>query len=208
MPKQPFETFTGLAAPLNRANVDTDQIIPKQYLIGTGKNDLEIGLFNDWRYIDGVPGQPDPNFFLNQERYQGVSVLVAGDNFGCGSSREHAPWALMAYGFRCVISTSFADIFYNNSVKNGLLSAVVQPETLEALMTDAQENEGHRITINLEAQTLTSGNRGTYSFSIGEHAKQSLIAGLDDLDATLAHEAQINRFETDLEGRFPWLASP
>ena len=206
MPKKPFETFSGLAMPLDRTSVDTDQIIPKQYLIGTQRTDLGTGLFNDWRYVDGDPQSPNPDFVLNFPRYKHASVLIAGDNFGCGSSREHAPWALLDYGFRCVISTSFADIFYNNVVKNGLLAAQVNPDTLAALMRDAHNNEGHYVRVNLHERTLTSGNRGVYAFSIAEHAWRSLLDDLDDIEITLDYVAQINQFEKDLENRFPWLA--
>ena len=206
MPKKPFETFSGLAMPLDRTSVDTDQLIPKQYLTGTQRTDLGTGLFNDWRYVNGDPKCPNPDFVLNFPRYQHASVLIAGDNFGCGSSREHAPWALLAYGFRCVISTSFADIFYNNSIKNGLLAAQVDARTLAALLRDTQDNEGHHVGVSLLERTLTSGNRGVYAFSIAEHARKSLLDGADDIDITLGYAAQINQFEKALEDRFPWLA--
>ena len=205
MAKKPFTAFSGLALPLAQANIDTDQIIPKQYLTGTVRTDLGRGLFNDWRYIDGDPHQPDLSFVLNFPRYKHASILVAGDNFGCGSSREHAPWALLAYGFRCVISTSFADIFYNNCIKNGLLAALVDAPTLDALVRDTGENEGHHIHVNLHNQTLTSGNRAVHDFNIEMHAKKSLLEGIDDMERTLRHVTQIDDFERISAQRFPWL---
>ena len=156
---QKFETLTGVAAPLNIVNIDTDQIIPKQFLKRIDREGLAEGLFYDFRY--DMDGQIKPDFVLNQPTYKGVSILVAGDNFGCGSSREHAPWALMDFGIRCVISTSFADIFYNNCFKNGILPIVVSPEDLEKLMDDAERGSNAILSIDLEAQEITGPDGGS-----------------------------------------------
>ena len=202
---EPFTTHTGIAAPLARVDVDTDQIIPKQYLTGTGREGLDAGLFHDWRYLDGDPARPDPAFVLNLPRYQGASVLVAGDNFGCGSSREHAPWALHAWGFRCVVSTSFADIFYNNAIKNGLLPAVVAPEDLDRLLREIEGNPGLLVTADLAAGALTTSGGARLGFSIPEPARHALAEGLDDVEATLRHRAALTAFEARSRERFPWL---
>ena len=202
---EPFDEHTGIAAPLARVNVDTDQIIPKQYLTGTGRDGLDLGLFHDWRYLDGDPGRPDPSFVLNRPRYREASVLVAGDNFGCGSSREHAPWALMACGFRCVVSTSFADIFYNNSIKNGLLPAVVAPEVLERLLDEIEAAPGLTVTADLRARSLTTSAGSRFDFAIPDHARHALAQGLDHIEITLQHADVITAFEARSRERFPWL---
>ena len=204
-PPAPFTTHTGIAAPLARVNVDTDQIIPKQYLTSTGRDGLDVGLFHDWRYLDGDPARPDPAFVLNLPRYRGASVLVAGDNFGCGSSREHAPWALLACGFRCVVSTSFADIFYNNAIKNGLLPAVVGPSDLGRLLQEIEAVPGLTVTADLAAATLASSAGSRCGFTIPDHARHALAQGLDDLEITLQHADVIAAFEARSRERFPWL---
>ena len=201
----PFDVHAGLAAPLPRVNVDTDQIIPKQYLTSTGRDGLDAGLFHDWRYLDGDPSRPDPAFVLNLPRYQGASVLVAGDNFGCGSSREHAPWALVAYGFRCVISTSFADIFYNNSIKNGLLPAIVEPAALARTFGEIEATPGLEIAADLAASTLTASSGFRFEFAISDHASHALARGLDDIEITGQHADAITAFEARSRERFPWL---
>ena len=203
---EPFEAHTGVAAPLARVNIDTDQIIPKQYLASTGRDGLDVGLFHDWRYLDGDPARPDPAFVLNQPRYRGAGVLVAGDNFGCGSSREHAPWALLAFGIRCVVSTSFADIFYNNSIKNGLLPAIVDPTTLARLVDEVEATPGLTITADLAASTLTTSSGSGCDFSIPDHARHALASGLDDIGISRAHAGAIAAFEARSRERFPWLA--
>ena len=202
---EPFEVHTGLAMPLARVNVDTDQIIPKQYLTSTGRDGLDAGLFHDWRYLDGDPARPDPTFVLNLPRYRDATVLVAGDNFGCGSSREHAPWALTAYGFRCVISTSFADIFYNNSIKNGLLPAVVEPDDLERLLDEIEAAPGLTVTADLAASSLTTSAGSRFEFAIPGHARHALAEGRDDIEITLGFADAIAAFEARSRERFPWL---
>ena len=202
---EPFTTFTALAVPLARVNVDTDQIIPKQFLKLASRETLGKALFNDWRYVDGDWTRPDPGFVLNQPRHRGARVLVAGDNFGCGSSRETAPWALMEYGFRCVISTSFADIFYNNSIKNGLLPAIVSADELAKLMGEVEANEGLEITADLPAQTLRTSTGLEFPFRIEPHVKHSLLKGLDDIAVILQFEEQIAAFERRSRAAFPWL---
>ncbi len=202
---EPFTTVTAVAVPLNRVNVDTDQIIPKQFLkaidrIGFGKH-----LFNDWRFINGDKAQPNPDFILNDPVYQGAQVLVAGDNFGCGSSREHAPWSLTDYGFRCVISSSFADIFYNNSLKNGLLPAIVAAEHLRSLMEELEANPGLELRVDLREQVVSTSGGLSVPFTIGDDAKHSLLEGLDDIDRTLTHEAEITAFEERRKQTMPWL---
>ena len=202
---EPFDMHTGLAAPLARVNIDTDQIIPKQYLTSVGRDGLDTGLFHDWRYHDGDPARPDPGFVLNLPRYRGASVLVAGDNFGCGSSREHAPWALMSYGFRCMISTSFADIFFNNSIKNGLLPAVVEPAVLARLVDEIEAAPGLTITADLAASSLRTSAGSGFGFTIPDHARHALAEGLDDIEITLQHADAIAAFEARSRDRFPWL---
>jgi len=202
---EPFKTFTALMAPLNRVNVDTDAIIPKQYLRGTAKTGLGVGLFCDWRYLEADESRENPEFVLNLPRYRNAGVLVAGDNFGCGSSREHAPWALMDYGFRAVVSTSFADIFYNNSVKNGLLLAVVSPSDLAALMDEVEQGRGITLEVDLENQRLSTSTGHAYPFTISDQARESLLTGMDEIDQTLQRLEKILRFEERSRERFPWL---
>ena len=198
-------TFTGLAALMDRINVDTDQVIPKQFLVGVNRDGLGKFAFFDWRYLEADENRPNPEFELNLPRYQGAAILVTGDNFGCGSSREHAPWALTDMGLRTIVSTSFADIFYNNSIKNGLLPAVVEPADLAALMAEVRDNAGLQITVDLPSQKLTTATGASYSFTIEGHAKHSLLNGLDDIAVTLEHEAKISAFEEKSKHTFPWL---
>lgn len=200
-----FTSVTAVAVPMNRVNVDTDQIIPKQFLKSILKTGYGIHLFNDWRYVDGDKSKLDPDFILNQDIYQGAQVLVAGDNFGCGSSREHAPWSLTDYGFRCVISSSFADIFNNNSIKNGLVPAKVSPEDLEKLMAELEANPGLEVRVDLREQAISTSSGLAMSFEIGEDARYSLLNGLDDIGRTLKHSADIDAFEEKQKQAMPWL---
>jgi 3-isopropylmalate/(R)-2-methylmalate dehydratase small subunit len=189
----PFTQHTGLVAPLDRVDVDTDQIIPKQFLKSIARTGFEAGLFYDWR--TRPDGSPNPDFVLNQPRYQGASVLVSGRNFGCGSSREHAPWALQQYGFRAVIAPSFADIFRNNCYQNGFLPVVV-PETIVRQLLDRAENEpGYKVTIDLENQTVSDERDTLASFDIDPAVKHRLLNGLDDIGLTLQHADDITAFE-------------
>ena len=190
---EPFKTHTGLVAPLDRPDVDTDQIIPKQFLKSVERTGFDKGLFYDWRFL--ADGKPDPNFVLNQPRYKGASILVTGRNFGSGSSREHAPWALRQYGFRAVIAPSFADIFRNNCSQNGLLTVVLPDPQTGELMRRAQQQPGYRLIIDLEAQTLCDDRGMPISFEIDPFVKHQLLNGLDDIDLTLQQEADIAAFE-------------
>ncbi|HXQ69744.1 MAG TPA: 3-isopropylmalate dehydratase small subunit [Pyrinomonadaceae bacterium] len=185
-----FTKHTGLVAPLDRANVDTDQIIPKQFLKRIERTGFGEFLFNDWRYLPD--GQPHPSFVLNEPRYQGASILVAGKNFGCGSSREHAPWALGEFGFRVIIAPSFADIFANNCFKNGMLPIAVP---VEEIMKRAQEVEGYELTIDLEPQTITDKHGLSIPFTVGSFQRYCLLEGLDDIGLTLRHEEAIKEYE-------------
>ena len=207
-----FVTFDGLVAPLDRANVDTDQIIPKQFLKSIKRTGFGPNLFDEWRYLDeGQPGQDcstrplNQDFVLNQARYQGASVLLARRNFGCGSSREHAPWALTDYGFRTVIAPSFADIFFNNSFKNGLLPIVLDEETIEKLFQEVAANEGYRLTVNLAEQTLTTPAGDTISFEVDPFRKHCLLEGLDDIGITLQDADMIRDYEARRRKEAPWL---
>ena len=196
---QPFTTLTGIAAPMRSVNIDTDQIIPKDYLKTIGRTGLGRGLFAEQRFRDD--GSENPDFVLNKPAYRDAQILVAGDNFGCGSSREHAPWALLDHGIRCVISTSFADIFYNNSVQNGILPIRVAPEDLEQLFDDADRGANARLTIDLAAQTIGRPDGGTIPFSIDPFRKHCLLNGLDDIGLTLEKKPAIDAYETKLAER-------
>ena len=202
---KPFTSLTSVAIPLNRVNVDTDAIIPKQFLKSIERTGFGQHLFSEWRYLGGDQKKPNPDFILNEPVYQGAQVLVAGDNFGCGSSREHAPWALDDYGFRCVISSGFADIFYNNSIKNGLLPAVISPEELSQLMSELEANPGMQIKVDLKEKVISTEKGFTCHFNIGEDARYSLLNGLDDIGRTMKHEAEISRFEEQRKAAQPWL---
>jgi 3-isopropylmalate/(R)-2-methylmalate dehydratase small subunit len=209
---KPFTQHTGLVAPLDRANVDTDQIIPKQFLKSIKRTGFGPNLFDEWRYLDeGYPGQDNtrrplnPEFVLNQPRYQGASVLLARKNFGCGSSREHAPWALEEYGFRAILAPSFADIFFNNSFKNGLLPIVLDEEIIDELFVQAEQAEGYQLTVDLAAQTVTRPDGTSHSFEIDEFRKHCLLNGLDDIGLTLQDAEAIRTFETGHKSSQPWL---
>lgn len=185
-----FRKHTGLVAPLDRANVDTDQIIPKQFLKRIERTGFGQFLFYDWRYLPD--GQPNPSFVLNEPRYHGASILLAGKNFGCGSSREHAPWALGEYGFRVIIAPSFADIFANNCFKNGMLPIALD---VTEFMRHAQEHEGYELTVDLEHQSVTDPSGLSVQFSVSEFQRYCLMEGLDDIGLTLKHEDAIREFE-------------
>ncbi len=200
---QAFSTLTGLVAPLDRVNVDTDQIIPKQFLKTIRRTGLREGLFYDWRRK--ADGSPDPDFFLNQPRYLGAEILLTRDNFGCGSSREHAPWALLDQGFRCVIAPSFADIFYNNCFQNGILPITLKADEVHELMQTAQTIPGFRLTVNLDAQTVAAPSGTVYRFEIDPFRKDCLVRGLDSIGLTLQHEAAICSYETARKAETPWL---
>jgi 3-isopropylmalate/(R)-2-methylmalate dehydratase small subunit len=189
-----FRQHTGLVAPLDRANVDTDQIIPKQFLKRIERTGFGQFLFNDWRY--NADGSLNPSFSLNEPRYEGASILVADKNFGCGSSREHAPWALGEYGFRAIIAPSFADIFANNCFKNGMLPIVLNDDAVRGIMRRAQQEQNYRLTIDLERQTIEDADRLSISFTVGEFQRYCLLEGLDDIGLTLRHEDLIKDYET------------
>ena len=197
-----FTSLSAVAAPLPIINVDTDMIIPKDYLKTIKRTGLGTGLFAEMRY--GEDGSDNPDFVLNKSAYRDAQILVAGDNFGCGSSREHAPWALMDFGIRCVISTSFADIFYNNCFKNGILPITVSPEELEKLMDDAERGANAILTVDLEAQTITGPDGGTISFEIDPARKHRLLEGIDDIGETLQNASAIDAFEKKQSTAQPW----
>jgi len=190
---EPFRTFTSLAAPLDRTNVDTDQIIPKQFLKRIERTGYGDFLFFDWRQTP--EGQPVPEFVLNDARYQGAKILVAGKNFGCGSSREHAAWALSDFGFRCVIAPTFADIFFSNAGKNGIVLVRLSEEQVDELLKKAQSKPGYQLTVSLEEQTVTDTEGFKASFEIDPFRKFCLIEGLDDIGLTLRHAAALDAFE-------------
>ena len=188
-----FKEHLGLAAPLNRLNVDTDQIIPKQFLKRIERTGFGQFLFYDWRFLDN--GDPNPDFVLNDPRYQEASILVAGANFGCGSSREHAPWALQQYGFKAVIAPSFADIFRNNCYKNGLLPIALPDDVTADLMEQIEAQEGYRLMIDLEAQQVVQPDGTSHAFEIGDFEKHCLLNGLDEIGWTLQFDEQISAYE-------------
>ncbi len=200
---QAFTTLTGLVAPLDRVNVDTDQIIPKQFLKTIKRTGLREGLFYDWR--KQKDGSQDPTFFLNQPRFQGATILLTRDNFGCGSSREHAPWALLDQGFRCVIAPSFADIFYNNCFQNGILPVVLKADEVLAMMNDVLATPGYQLTVDLGKQTVASPNGASAHFEIDPFRKDCLYRGLDAIGLTLQHEAAITSYEARRKTEAPWL---
>ena len=199
---QPFDKLEGRAAPLPIANLDTDQLIPKQFLKTVDRKGLARGLFYDFRF--DFEGNPKPDFVLNQPAYQGTKLLVCGDNFGCGSSREHAPWALLDYGVRCVIAASFGDIFYNNCFENGLLPIRLPAEEVHALMEEARGGN-HMFAVDLEAQTVTSPSGKVVHFDIHPGRKEKLLKGLDSIGETLQHVSDIDRFEAQRSHSAPWL---
>ncbi|WP_413719421.1 3-isopropylmalate dehydratase small subunit [Silicimonas sp. MF1-12-2] len=199
-----FTTLTGVAAPMPLVNIDTDMIIPKQFLKTIKRTGLGVNLFDEMRY--DRDGNEIEDFILNQPAYREAEILVAGDNFGCGSSREHAPWALLDFGIRCVISTSFADIFYNNCFKNGILPVVLAPEQVEVLMKDAEKGSNARITVDLDAQTVTSSDGDVFSFEVDAFKKHCLLNGLDDIGLTLENASSaIDAFERKSAQARPWV---
>ena len=207
-----FDTFTGLVAPMDRANVDTDAIIPKQFLKSIKRSGFGQNLFDEWRYLDhGEPGmdaakrQPNPDFVLNQPRYRGAQILLARANFGCGSSREHAPWALQDYGFRVIIAPSFADIFFNNCFKIGLLPIILATSALDRLFDAAKSTEGYRLTVDLQQQTVTTPYNESFTFEIDTFRKHCLLNGLDEIGLTLQHAEKIKQFEINRHSEQPWL---
>jgi 3-isopropylmalate/(R)-2-methylmalate dehydratase small subunit len=207
-----FVRKEGLVVPLDRANVDTDAIIPKQFLKSIKRTGFGPNLFDEWRYLDrGEPGvdsskRPlNPDFVLNRSRYRGATVLVARENFGCGSSREHAPWALQQYGFQTVIAPSFADIFYNNSLKNGLLLIKFDSKVVDKLLRETQATEGYRLAVDLEQQTVTTPGGESFSFDIDPFRKHCMLNGFDDISLTLEHADEIKAFEENHRREQPWL---
>ena len=207
-----FNTFTGIVAPLDRANVDTDAIIPKQFLKSIKRSGFGKNLFDEWRYLDhGEPGMDvsqrklNPDFVLNQPRYQGAQILLARDNFGCGSSREHAPWSLQDYGFKVIIAPSFADIFFNNCFKIGLLPIVLKPQAVDSLFTEVKTASGYRLSVDLDAQTVTTPSSQQFHFDIDKFRKHCLLNGLDDIGMTLQHAEKIKQFEQRRRFEQPWL---
>ncbi|HVK54760.1 MAG TPA: 3-isopropylmalate dehydratase small subunit [Burkholderiales bacterium] len=209
-----FSLLEGLVAPLDRANVDTDAIIPKQFLKSIRRSGFGPNLFDEWRYLDhGEPGQDvsgrpkNPDFVLNQPRYQGASVLLTRENFGCGSSREHAPWALEDYGFRVVIAPSFADIFFNNCFKNGLLPIVLPADVVDQLFREVEATPEYKLKVDLEGQTVTTPTGAVVTFSVDEFRKYCLLNGLDDIGLTLRHVDKIKAYEDKRRLKEPWLFS-
>jgi 3-isopropylmalate/(R)-2-methylmalate dehydratase small subunit len=207
-----FTTHHGLVGPMDRANVDTDMIIPKQFLKSIKRSGFGPNLFDELRYLDsGEPGQDcsgrplNPDFALNEERYNGASILLARTNFGCGSSREHAPWALDGYGFRVVIAPSFADIFYNNCFKNGLLPVILTEQQVSGLFDELYREPGYQLTIDLTEQTAVTAGGCSYGFEIDEFRKQCLLQGLDEIGLTLQHAPAIKRYEERRAERHPWV---
>ncbi|MBI1425340.1 MAG: 3-isopropylmalate dehydratase small subunit [Gammaproteobacteria bacterium] len=207
-----FTTLKAIVAPMDRANVDTDAIIPKQFLKSIKRSGFGPNLFDEWRYLDhGEPGMDNsgrplnPDFILNQPRYQGARILLARENFGCGSSREHAPWALQDYGFRVIIAPSFADIFFNNCFKNGILPIVLDAAVVDSLFRATAANEGYQLTVDLEKQAITKPDGSTIAFEVDAFRKHCLINGLDDIGLTLQHVSDIKAYETQRKQQAPWL---
>ncbi|MGY1490003.1 3-isopropylmalate dehydratase small subunit [Methylobacillus pratensis] len=209
---QAFTQLNGLVAPLDRANVDTDAIIPKQFLKSIKRAGFGPNAFDEWRYLDqGEPGMDNsnrplnPDFPLNYPRYQGASILLTRENFGCGSSREHAPWALLDYGFRAIIAPSFADIFFNNCFKNGILPIVLDAEIVDSLFKEVEPNEGYHLLVDLQTQTVQTPSGKSYAFEIDPFRKHCLLNGLDDIGLTLQHVSDIKAFEAKHKAVQPWL---
>lgn len=212
---QAFSRLVGLVAPLDRSNVDTDAIIPKQFLKSIKRTGFGPNLFDEWRYLDHGELDMDcskrplnPDFVLNQARYQGAEILLTRANFGCGSSREHAPWALLDYGFRVVIAPSFADIFANNCVKNGILPVVLPTEVVDRLFQAVEATPGYRLDVDLEQQRVTTPDGQVFAFEFDPFRKKCLLQGLDDISQTLQHAAEIKAFETKRKAAEPWLFGP
>ena len=211
---KPFTRLSGLVCPIDRSNVDTDAIIPKQFLKSIARSGYGPYLFDEWRYTDhGEPGMDcthrpkKPDFVLNQPRYQGAQILLARENFGCGSSREHAPWAIENYGFRVIIAPSFADIFFANTYKNGVLPIVAASEVVDQLFAECAASEGYALDVNLAEQTVTSPSGFSFKFDITPQRKHCLTNGLDEIGLTLVHEDEIRAFEARSKSAQPWLFS-
>ena len=200
-----FNTLSGITVPLDKINVDTDQIIPKQFLKKIERTGFGVHLFHDWRYIDDEGTKSNPEFILNKPRYKGSQILLTGENFGCGSSREHAPWALHDYGFKCIISSSFADIFFNNCRKNGILAVVLKAEEVQALFKEVEANEGCQLKVNLPRQTVSTPEGKKFSFNVDAFAKNCLLEGLDDIGWTMQFEKNIQDYEQQARSQEPWL---
>lgn len=198
-----FEKLSGIAAPMPLINIDTDMIIPKVFLKTIKRSGLGVNLFDEMRYQDD--GSENPDFVLNKPQYRETEILVAGDNFGCGSSREHAPWAIKDFGIRCVISTSYADIFFNNCFKNGILPIVLPKSQVDVLMKDAEKGSNARIEVDLEAQTVTTSDGETFSFEVDAFKKHCLLNGLDDIGLTMEKAASIDAYESKLQVSHPWV---
>lgn len=198
-----FEKLTAIAAPMPLINIDTDMIIPKQFLKTIKRSGLGVSAFHEMRY--NLDGSENPDFVLNHEAYKGANILVAGDNFGCGSSREHAPWALLDFGIRCVISTSFADIFYNNCFKNGILPVVVTEDVLQLLMKDAEKGSNARMVVDLENQQIETSDGEVIAFDVDQHRKHCLINGLDDIGLSMEKIASVDAFEAQMAQSAPWV---
>jgi 3-isopropylmalate/(R)-2-methylmalate dehydratase small subunit len=198
-----FEKMTAIAAPMPLINIDTDMIIPKQFLKTIKRSGLGVSAFHEMRYQ--MDGTENPDFVLNQDAYRNANILVAGDNFGCGSSREHAPWALLDFGVRCVISTSFADIFYNNCFKNGILPVIVTDKELNVLMQDAEKGSNARMVIDLESQLIETSDGKVINFNVDQHRKHCLINGLDDIGLTMEKATSIDMFEKHMATNAPWV---
>jgi 3-isopropylmalate/(R)-2-methylmalate dehydratase small subunit len=200
---EPFTTLRGLVAPLERTNVNTDEITPARFLKTIKRTGFENALFANWRFLND--GSPNPDFVLNQPRYQGAKILLADDNFGCGSSREHAPWALHDYGFRCLIAPSFADIFYNNCFNNGILPITLDAATVQEIFAEVAASEGYTLDIDLAAQTITTPGGRVIRFEIDTFRKEALLQGLDNIGWTLSHNAEITSYENHRKQEAPWL---
>ncbi len=204
---EPFTTLTGLVAPLDRLNVNTDEIIPARFTKTIRRTGFEKALFANWRYLDNNGQTPNPDFVLNQPRYQGATILLAEDNFGCGSSREHAPWAIRDYGFRCLIAPSFADIFYNNCFNNSILPVTLDKVTIRELFEEVEATGGYTLHVDLAAQTVTTPTRRVLHFEIDQFRKNALLQGLDNIGWTLSHGDEIAAYEEKRKQEAPWLFS-
>ena len=203
----PFTKVTGLVAPLDRVNVNTDEITPARFLKTIRSTGFDFTLFANWRYLDPGAKMPNPDFVLNQPRYKGATILLAEDNFGCGSSREHAPWAIRDYGFRCLIAPSFADIFYNNCFNNGILPITLEHPVIRELFAEAEANEGYTLQVDLAAQTVTTPAGRVLRFEIDQFRKNALLQGLDSIGWTLSHRDEIAKYEEKRKQEAPWLFS-
>ena len=207
-----LDLMCSLVVPIDRAHIDTDALIPKQFMKSIQRSGFGVNLFDEWRYLDpGQPGmdvtqrQPNPTFALNQPRYKGAKILLARENFGCGSSREHAPWALQQFGFQAVIAPSFADIFFNNSLKNGLLLIKLDAKIVDQLFRETAEREGYRLAVDLEQQTVSTPSGESFKFDIDPFRKHCIMNGLDDIGLTLEHAGKIQAFEARHKAAQPWL---